>query len=83
MHEYIFEWDRNDYYPNVTSSLIQIVVFHESAMKGFNGAVSGGTKELALELGYSPEEGRKFMHEYIFEWEIKDQYVELPQLGPK
>jgi hypothetical protein len=27
-------------------------------------------KELALELGYSPEEGRKFMHEYIFEWEI-------------
>ena len=33
-------------------------------------------KELALELGYSPEEGRKFMHEYIFEWEIKDQYVE-------
>jgi hypothetical protein len=33
-------------------------------------------EKLALELGYSPEEGRKFIHEYIFEWEIKDQYVE-------
>ena len=33
-------------------------------------------EELALELGYSPGERRKFMHEYIFEWEIKDQYVE-------
>ncbi|KAJ5562765.1 hypothetical protein N7461_001526 [Penicillium sp. DV-2018c] len=32
--------------------------------------------KLALELGYSPEERRKFMHEYIFEWEIEYQYVE-------
>lgn len=33
-------------------------------------------EELALELGYSPEEGSKFMHEYIFQWGIKDQCVE-------
>ena len=32
--------------------------------------------KLALELGYSPEERRKVMHEYIFEWEIEYQYVE-------
>ncbi|KAJ5240532.1 uncharacterized protein N7469_002123 [Penicillium citrinum] len=33
--------------------------------------------ELALDLGYCPEEGKKFIHEYIFEWEIENRYVEL------
>jgi hypothetical protein len=33
-------------------------------------------KGLALELGMSPEESRKFKHEYVFEWEIPGQYVE-------
>lgn len=33
-------------------------------------------KDLALELGYNPDDGDKFMHEYIFEWEIEHQYVE-------
>ncbi|KAJ5575866.1 hypothetical protein N7535_002792 [Penicillium sp. DV-2018c] len=37
--------------------------------------------KLALELGYSPEERRKFMHEYIFEWEIEYQYVEHMTAG--
>ncbi|RAH82896.1 hypothetical protein BO86DRAFT_63461 [Aspergillus japonicus CBS 114.51] len=32
-------------------------------------------EKLALKLGYRLEESKKFMHEYIFEWEIEHQYV--------
>lgn len=34
-------------------------------------------ERLALDLEYCPEERRKFNHEYIFEWEIEEQYVEI------
>jgi hypothetical protein len=33
-------------------------------------------EKLALKLGYGSEEREKFMHEYIFKWEIEHQYVE-------
>ncbi|KAB8232610.1 uncharacterized protein BDW43DRAFT_311995 [Aspergillus alliaceus] len=33
-------------------------------------------EKLAHELGKSPKDSRKFKHEYVFEWEIPDQYVE-------